>query len=105
MYHFKVVADLAHCGEQLRADTSTPWLDGEATTALAENELLGAANSIEEAAVKLARLRPRQVHVSRLLILKIFHILFIIITTIIKDELIFIILMLHLILICLVFLG
>lgn len=61
------MGDLAQCGEQLRADSSTAWLtadNGEASTVIAENELLGAANSIEEAAVKLARLRPRQVHVN-----------------------------------------
>uniref|UniRef100_A0A915D6V7 I/LWEQ domain-containing protein n=1 Tax=Ditylenchus dipsaci TaxID=166011 RepID=A0A915D6V7_9BILA len=56
----KAVGDLAQCGEQLRADSN--WPENSEPTVIAENELMGAANSIEEAAVKLAKLRPRQVH-------------------------------------------
>lgn len=36
------------------------WVDPEDPTVIAENELLGAANSIEAAAKKLAMLKPRQ---------------------------------------------
>uniref|UniRef100_A0A914R855 Uncharacterized protein n=1 Tax=Parascaris equorum TaxID=6256 RepID=A0A914R855_PAREQ len=56
-----VVGELANCGELLKGDS---WSDPSDPTAVAENELIGAANSIEAAAVKLAQLRPRQVHVS-----------------------------------------
>lgn len=58
---FQVVGELANCGELLKGDS---WSDPSDPTAVAENELIGAANSIEAAAVKLAQLRPRQVHVS-----------------------------------------
>ena len=36
------------------------WVDPEDPTVIAETELLGAANSIEAAAKKLALLKPRQ---------------------------------------------
>ena len=44
-------------------DRTPTWADSAEPTVVAENELMGAANSIEEAAIKLAKLRPRQVHV------------------------------------------
>lgn len=37
----------------------TDWEDPEDPTVIAENELLGAASSIDAAAKKLANLRPR----------------------------------------------
>lgn len=55
----QVVGELVSCGELLKGDA---WTDPSDPTAVAENELVGAANSIEAAAVKLAQLRPRQVH-------------------------------------------
>lgn len=55
----KVVAELVNCGELLNDDLSDP----SDPTVIAENELLGAANSIESASVKLAQLKPRQIHV------------------------------------------
>ncbi|KAK0407513.1 hypothetical protein QR680_019234 [Steinernema hermaphroditum] len=55
----KCVGELVNCGEQLKGDA---WTDPSDPTAIAENELLGAANSIEAAAIKLAQLRPRTVH-------------------------------------------
>lgn len=36
------------------------WVDPDDPTVIAENELLGAANSIDAAAKKLASLRPRR---------------------------------------------
>lgn len=58
---------MTQCSEQLRVDSvSAEWLSERNLAepiAVAENELIGAANSIEEASVKLARLRPRQIHV------------------------------------------
>lgn len=43
------------------------WVDPEDPTVIAETELLGAANSIEAAAKKLALLKPRQkVRVSKI---------------------------------------
>ncbi|VDN06084.1 unnamed protein product [Thelazia callipaeda] len=53
----KVVGELINCGELLKGDS---WTDPSDPTAVAENELIGAANSIEAAAVKLSQLRPRQ---------------------------------------------
>ncbi|VIO95611.1 Talin 1, putative [Brugia malayi] len=53
----KVVGELVNCGELLKGDS---WTDPSDPTAIAENELIGAANSIEAAAVKLSQLRPRQ---------------------------------------------
>uniref|UniRef100_A0A8R1TSD6 FERM domain-containing protein n=1 Tax=Onchocerca volvulus TaxID=6282 RepID=A0A8R1TSD6_ONCVO len=53
----RVVGELASCGELLKGDS---WTDPSDPTAVAENELIGAANSIEAAAVKLSQLRPRQ---------------------------------------------
>uniref|UniRef100_A0A1I8EQD5 I/LWEQ domain-containing protein n=1 Tax=Wuchereria bancrofti TaxID=6293 RepID=A0A1I8EQD5_WUCBA len=53
----KVVGELVNCGELLKGDS---WTDPSDPTAVAENELIGAANSIEAAAVKLSQLRPRQ---------------------------------------------
>lgn len=38
----------------------TDWVDPDDPTVIAENELLGAANSIDAAAKKLASLRPRR---------------------------------------------
>ena len=38
----------------------TDWVDPEDPTVIAESELLGAANSIEAAAKKLAQLKPRR---------------------------------------------
>ena len=38
----------------------TDWVDPEDPTVIAENELLGAASSIDAAAKKLANLRPRK---------------------------------------------
>ena len=58
----KTVGELALCGEQLKSESG--WVDTSEPAVIAENELLGAANSIEAAAVKLSQLRPRQVHVS-----------------------------------------
>lgn len=57
---FQVVGELASCGELLKGDS---WTDPSDPTAVAENELIGAANSIEAAAVKLFQLRPRQTQV------------------------------------------
>ncbi|CAJ0573825.1 unnamed protein product, partial [Mesorhabditis spiculigera] len=52
----KAVKDLTGCAELLKGDT---WQGPSDPTAIAENELLGAASAIESAAVKLAELRPR----------------------------------------------
>ncbi|KAK5981052.1 VBS domain-containing protein [Trichostrongylus colubriformis] len=52
----RAVKDLIGCSELLKGDT---WADHSDPTVVAENELLGAASSIEAAAVKLAELRPR----------------------------------------------
>ncbi|EPB69163.1 I/LWEQ domain protein, partial [Ancylostoma ceylanicum] len=52
----KAVKDLIGCSELLKGDT---WADHSDPTIIAENELMGAASSIEAAAVKLAELRPR----------------------------------------------
>lgn len=57
----QVVADLVSCGELLKGDS---WTDPSDPTTVAENELLGAAHSIEAAAVKLAQLRPRPAQAS-----------------------------------------
>ena len=55
--------DLANYGEQLR--TSSPLGSEEKMASVtAENELLGAASSIEANSHKLALLRPRQVQVN-----------------------------------------
>lgn len=43
----------------LCAGAGTDWEDPEDPTVIAENELLGAASSIDAAAKKLANLRPR----------------------------------------------
>ncbi|CAJ0563619.1 unnamed protein product, partial [Mesorhabditis spiculigera] len=51
----KAVKDLTGCAELLKATRGRP----SDPTAIAENELLGAASAIESAAVKLAELRPR----------------------------------------------
>lgn len=42
--------------------SGTDWEDPDDPTVIAENELLGAANSIEAAARKLQSLRPRVSH-------------------------------------------
>ncbi|CAJ0956652.1 unnamed protein product, partial [Mesorhabditis belari] len=52
----RAVKDLTGCAETLKGDD---WQDASDPTVVAENELLGAANAIESAAVKLAELRPR----------------------------------------------
>ncbi|XGW23184.1 hypothetical protein V3C99_005435 [Haemonchus contortus] len=52
----RAVKDLIGCSELLKGDT---WADQSDPTVVAENELMGAASSIEAAAVKLAELRPR----------------------------------------------
>ncbi len=51
------VTDLAAAAEQLKDDD---WVDPSDPTFIAENELLGAAKSIENAAKKLASLKPRR---------------------------------------------
>jgi hypothetical protein len=57
----KLVGQLSHCGEQLHS--SSPITE-ERPLDVAENELLGAASSIEAVSNKLSQLRPRQVHKS-----------------------------------------
>lgn len=51
------VTDLATAAEQLKDDD---WVDPSDPTFIAENELLGAAKSIETAARKLSTLKPRK---------------------------------------------
>ena len=51
------VTDLAMAAEQLKDDD---WVDPSDPTFIAENELLGAAKSIENAARKLSSLKPRK---------------------------------------------
>ncbi len=51
------VTDLATAAECLKDDD---WVDPSDPTFIAENELLGAARSIENAAKKLASLKPRR---------------------------------------------
>ena len=51
------VTELAQAGELLKDDD---WVDPSDPTFIAENELLGAAKSIENAAKKLAALKPRR---------------------------------------------
>ena len=51
------VTELAAAAEQLKDDD---WVDPSDPTFIAENELLGAAKSIENAAKKLASLKPRK---------------------------------------------
>ncbi len=51
------VTELATAAEQLKDDD---WVDPSDPTFIAENELLGAAKSIENAAKKLASLKPRR---------------------------------------------
>jgi talin len=51
------VTDLAAAAELLKDDD---WVDPSDPTFIAENELLGAAKSIENAAKKLASLKPRR---------------------------------------------
>lgn len=53
----EAVTKLVGLAEQLKGEG---WEDPSDPTVLAESELLGAANSIEAAATKLANLRPRQ---------------------------------------------
>ncbi|CAK5082389.1 unnamed protein product [Meloidogyne enterolobii] len=55
----KLVGQLSYCGEQLHSSSPNPE---EKPLLLAENELLGAASSIEAASNKLSQMRPRQVH-------------------------------------------
>lgn len=57
-----MVGELAHCGELLRS--SSPIGSTEEQPAIvAENELLGAASSIEAVSNRLAQICPRQIHV------------------------------------------
>ena len=60
MRTFQTVGDLIACGEQFKSDQ---WVGASSSdpTLAAENELLGAASSIEAASVKLAQLKPRDV--------------------------------------------
>ncbi|CAG2187707.1 TLN [Mytilus edulis] len=51
------VTEIVHSAEVIKG---SDWVDPEDPTVIAENELLGAANSIEAAAKKLALLKPRQ---------------------------------------------
>lgn len=51
------VTDLAAAAEALKDDD---WVDPSDPTFIAENELLGAARSIDNAAKKLAALKPRR---------------------------------------------
>ncbi len=51
------MTDLASAAELLKDDD---WVDPSDPTFIAENELLGAAKSIENAAKKLAALKPRR---------------------------------------------
>ncbi len=51
------VTELASAAEQLKDDD---WVDPSDPTFIAENELLGAAKSIENAARKLSTLKPRK---------------------------------------------
>lgn len=67
---FQVVGELANCVELLKGDS---WTDPSDPAAVAENELIGAANSIEAAAVKLSKLRPRQTQVETRLKLYVFY--------------------------------
>lgn len=53
----KCVTDLVAMAQLLKG---ADWIDPEDPTVIAENELLGAAASIDAAAKKLANLRPRQ---------------------------------------------
>lgn len=64
---FKAVKNLTQCSEQLHTDSvSNEWLSKRNSSepiAIAENELIGAANSIEEASAKLTKLRHCHIHV------------------------------------------
>ena len=51
------VTDLATAAQQMKNDD---WVDPSDPTFIAENELLGAARSIENAARKLSTLKPRR---------------------------------------------
>lgn len=53
----KCVTDLVAMAQLLKG---SDWIDPEDPTVIAENELLGAAASIDAAAKKLANLRPRR---------------------------------------------
>lgn len=53
----KYVTDLVAMAQLLKG---SDWVDPEDPTVIAENELLGAAASIDAAAKKLASLRPRR---------------------------------------------
>ncbi|KAK3096284.1 hypothetical protein FSP39_025308 [Pinctada imbricata] len=60
------VTEIVHCAESIKGSVfsvindCTDWVDPEDPTVIAESELLGAANSIEAAAKKLAQLKPRK---------------------------------------------
>lgn len=60
MRTFQTVGDLIACGEQFKSDQWAGASSSDPALA-AENELLGAASSIEAASVKLAQLKPRDV--------------------------------------------
>lgn len=51
------VTEIVSCVEALKG---TDWVDPDDPTVIAENELLGAASSIDAAAKKLAQLQPRR---------------------------------------------
>uniref|UniRef100_A0AC35TN27 FERM domain-containing protein n=1 Tax=Rhabditophanes sp. KR3021 TaxID=114890 RepID=A0AC35TN27_9BILA len=53
----QLTGDLINCGESMKGDDE--WGTNDPTI-IAENELLGAATSIEAAAIKLAQLKPRR---------------------------------------------
>jgi len=63
---------LSYCGEQLHSSSPNPE---EKPLLLAENELLGAASSIEAASNKLSQMRPRQVHVKKIFFFKLLKII------------------------------
>lgn len=61
------VTDLVTAAELLKG---SDWVDPDDPTVIAENELLGAAASIDAAAKKLASLRPRRTSIKVSSILK-----------------------------------
>lgn len=63
---FKAVNNLKLCSERLRTDlvsNECSMYNSAEPITIAENELIGVANSIEEASTKLAKLRHCQIHV------------------------------------------
>lgn len=59
--NLKLVGQLSNCGEQLNYSSPNPE---EKPLIMAENELLGAASSIEAVSNKLSQMRPRQINVN-----------------------------------------